>query len=332
MQTLEFTDALTAIVKGLRAEEIVTTIQAWFGTQFPQNQPPALPDPQKDTFSELLLSSRSGFDQLSAQPTTGKILTGLGVKDFYDPGRMRQLIIGVSNAPTVAQVRALPDVHAYFEKFRSLIRLAATCHELLEKEKVGEIKPTEGIVRIEIINYADEDGISPKRLSTFVETISDLHGDIAIVLGISSDPLTFSYFDSGSDLLVGVKCGKAIAETLNTLLRQVWDKFRFWRYDTFEKRMASISKGLDVVDRIHESVQKGAVTKEEGDILKVKIFQKVDILIGIGATVPLGESATLDQKQLLTEMRNTKLLGSGEPPEAEAQSGPAAPDSVDSPS
>jgi hypothetical protein len=30
----------------------------------------------KDTFSELLLSSRSGFDQLSTRPTTGKILAG----------------------------------------------------------------------------------------------------------------------------------------------------------------------------------------------------------------------------------------------------------------
>ncbi len=328
MQTLEFTDALAEIVKALRAEEIVGVIQGWFGVQFAANQPPALPEQSKDTFSELLLSSRSGFDQLSTRPTTGRILAGLGVKDFYEPGRMRQLIIGVSSSPNYALVRALPDVHAYFEKFRSLIRLATTCRELLEKEKVGELKPSEGMVRVEIINYADEDGISPKRLATFVETISDLHRDVAIVLGVPSDSLTFQYFDSGSDLLVGVKCGKEIAETLNTLLRQVWEKFRFWRYDTFEKRMESISKGLDIVDRIHESVQKGAVTEEEGNILKVKIFQKVDIMIGIGATAPLGESATLDQKQMLTEMRNTKLLGSGEPPEVVAQSGPASPDTA----
>ncbi len=155
----------------------------------------------------------------------------------------------------------------------------------------------------------------------------NLNGYAVDVLGIPSDALTFTYFDSGSDLLVGLKCGREIAETLNTLLKQVWEKFRFWRYDTFEKRMASISKGLDIVDRIHESVQKGAVTEEEGNILKVKIFQKVYVMIGIGATVPLGESATLDQKQMLTEMRNTKLLGSGESPEVVAQSGLASPDS-----
>ncbi len=110
---------------------------------------------------------------------------------------------------------------------------------------------------VEIIAYADEDGISAKRLATFVETNLGLARDIAIVLGIPSDVLTFKYFDSESDLLVGIKCGKEIAETLNTLLRQVWEKFRFWRYDTFEKKMESISKGLEVVDRIHESVQKG---------------------------------------------------------------------------
>jgi hypothetical protein len=239
---------------------------------------------------------------------------------------MRQLIISVSNAANIAQVRALPEVHAYFEKFRSLIRLAATCRDLLEKEKVGVLKPTEGIVQVELIIYADEDGISPKRLGTFVETMSDLHRDVAIVLGIASDTLTFKYFDSGSDVLFGIKCTKEIAETLNTLLRQVWDKLRFWKYDTFDKRMESVSKGLDVVDKIHQSVEKRSLTEEEGNILKVKIFQKVDIMIGIGATVPLGESATVDQKQLLTEMRNTKLLGSGESVEAVAQTGPASSD------
>jgi hypothetical protein len=44
------------------------------------------------------------------------------------------------------------------------------------------------------------------------------------------------------------------------------------------------------------------------NVLQNQIFKQVDILIGIGATVPLGEAATVDQKQLLTEMRNTKLL------------------------
>jgi hypothetical protein len=79
MQTLEFTDALTEIVKGLRAEDIVTTIQGWFGMQFVPNQPPALPDQFKDAFSELLLSSRSGFDRLSTRSATGRILAGPGV-------------------------------------------------------------------------------------------------------------------------------------------------------------------------------------------------------------------------------------------------------------
>jgi hypothetical protein len=76
MQTLEFTDALTEIVKALRAEEIVKMIQGWFAAQFAPNQPPALADQTKDSLSELLLSSRSGFDQLSTRPTTSKILVG----------------------------------------------------------------------------------------------------------------------------------------------------------------------------------------------------------------------------------------------------------------
>jgi hypothetical protein len=319
MQTLEFTEALLEIVGKLRVQEIAGTIQNWLAAQYQPNQPPAITDQQKDAFSELLLSSRSGFDELRVRPTTAKILNGLEVKDFYQPNRIRQLIVKLSGIQNVDQAKGLPDVHAYYEKFQSLLRFAATCRDLLEKEKVGVVGPTEGIVQIELINYADEDGISPKRLATFAGTISDLHRDVAIVLGVASDTLTFRYFDSGSDLLTGLKCSKDIADTLNTLLKQVWEKLRFWRFDTFDKRMDSISKGLDIVDKIHESVEKGSVTQEEGNILKVKIFQKVDVLIGIGATVPLGEAATVDQKQLLTEMRNTKLLGSGEPTDIAAQ-------------
>jgi hypothetical protein len=183
MQTLEFTRALREIVKELRADEIVTTIQGWFQTQFAPQQPPPLIDQVKDSFSELLLSSRSGYDRLSTQPATGRILVGLGVKDFYDPGRIRQLIHSLSGAGNLAQVRALPEIHAYLEKFRSVSRLATTCGDLLEKEKVGTVEPTEGILQLEVINYADEDGISPKRLGMFVSTISDLHRDAAIVLG-----------------------------------------------------------------------------------------------------------------------------------------------------
>src|SRR5260370_24568063 len=112
MQTLEFTEALTEIVKGMRAEEIVATIQGWLAVQFAPNQPPMLTDQSKDSFSELFLSSRSGFDQLSTRPTTSSILAGLGVKDFYEPGRMRQCVMVISNSPNYLQLRGLPDVHA----------------------------------------------------------------------------------------------------------------------------------------------------------------------------------------------------------------------------
>jgi hypothetical protein len=316
MQTLEFTRALKEIAAELRTKQIVDTIQSWLATQFAPNSPPPLTEPVKDSFSELLISSRSAYDRLSALPTTRKILGGLEVKEFYDPGRMRQLIHSLSTAQNLGQVKALPEVHAYLEKFKSLQRFAATCDQLLEAEKIGTLAPNEGIVQVELITYADEDGLSPLRLEKFIPAIVELHTDLAIVLGVPNNTLTFKYFDSGSGLLMGIQCAKEIAEALNTLLTQWWDKIRFWRFDTFEKRMEAISSGLAVAETVHEAVNKGTITEEEGRNLKLRILRRVDDLVGLGATVPLGDNATVDQKQLLTEMRNTKLLVSGEPTES----------------
>jgi hypothetical protein len=315
MQTLEFTRALKEIAKELKAAEIVDTVQKWL--QATSGQPNSLTDQDKDGLQELLLTSRSGYDRLEVREATGKILRGLGIKEFYDAGRIRQLMMSLSNLSQLQQVRGVPDVQAYLERFKSLQRLSTTCEQLLETEKIGTVAPSEGIVEVELITYADEDGLSPLRLEKFIPAIVELHTNLAIVLAVPPGTLTFKYFDSGSGVVMGIQCAKEIAGALNTLLTQWWDKIRFWRYDTFEKRMEAISSGLTVAETVHEAVNKGTITEEEGRNLKLRILRRVDDLVGLGATIPLGDKATVDQKQLLTEMRNTKLLVSGEPAEGE---------------
>ena len=90
---------------------------------------------------------------------------------------------------------------------------------------------------------------------------------------------------------------------------------RFWRFDTYDKRIEAVAKTLTVVEMVRQKVDTKAITVEEGENLKVRILQELEKLTSIGATIPLGDSATIDQRQLLTEMRNTKLLGSGSPTE-----------------
>ena len=225
------------------------------------------------------------------------------------------MITNLSNTVQIQQMHGSPPSLALFIKFVELLRsfkkMETTCTTLLDQEKIGTIPATDGIVEIELIEYADETGISPPRLRSFLSNIIELHTALTILYGVPTDQLTFKYFDSGSGVLIGIQCAKVIAETINTVLTEWWTKIRFWRFDTFDKRMEAISKGLKTADEIHTAVEKGTIDAETGRNLNVRIFRHVDNLVGIGATVPLPKEATIDQRQLLTEMRNTKLLSDG---------------------
>jgi hypothetical protein len=321
MKALDFVEGLKEIVDGMEVDQLLALAQRWLAgathnppvpNQLHPGQQP-LSDQDKNLFSELVFKSHAGYFSLLRTETTRKILEGLNVKDFYEPSLLRVLVANMSPFSQLGQLRQMPELFSFFEKLKSLRAVYTTSKNLLEEEKVGTVDPANGIVELEIIEYADEEGVSAKRMTVFVSTVTELHMSLAIVLGTPTDALTFKYLDSGSSFIVALQCLKSIAETLNTLLNQWWDKFRFWRFDTFEKRMAAIEEGLTVADTVRQAIEKGTITQEEGTNLKLRILRGVDNLIGIGATVPLKESATVDQRQLLTEMRNTKLLGAGEP-------------------
>src|SRR5262249_34522687 len=103
--------------------------------------------------------------------------------------------------------------------------------------------------------------------------------------------------------------------SMSKLVKEWFETLRFWRFHTYEKKMEVLDKTLTIVGTLQQRVESNAITSEEAGILKARTFQELEKLTGIGATVPLRECATIDQKQLLTEMRNTKLLSSGQEPD-----------------
>jgi len=310
MQTLEFTRALKEVVSELKIAELVAILNTWLMSNTSGSNPP-LSEPDKDRFSDLIFSSRSGYDRLSAVEATAKILKGLDAQDFYEPSRLRRLISSLTGINNIAQLRASAEMYAFFEKFRSLQKLTETCTNLLENERIGTIAPTAGIVELELTDY-DGMGIEPERLKVFAVTVRNLHSNLALLFKIEGDQLRFKYFDSGSNMRAGVECAKEIAATIGTLLLQYWDKIMFHKYETFERRIDAASKGLAFIETVREKIDKKVITEEVGKNLTHRVLKEVDNLIGIGATVPLTEVA-VDQRELLLERRNVKLLESGQP-------------------
>jgi hypothetical protein len=310
MLALEFARDISRIRNELKINDLVALIFPWVNPATPVQ----IDEAQKNRLSQLLFASSSAYERLMMLPDTRKLLESMSIGEFYEPFRLRTMLSTISAITTSQQLTSAPLLApfiTFLEQFRAFQKMDNAANSLLAKEKIGQVNPSEQVLELELIEYADETGISPQRIQIFVSSVTQLHKNLTIIHGIRSDRLTFKYFDSGSSFLVGIQGAKAVIESLSVLLNQWWERIRFWRYDTYEKKISSVSKSLTIIGEIHEAVEKKTITAEEGEILKVGIFREVDKLTGIGAMVPLDAQAQVDQRQLLTEMRNTKLLGDG---------------------
>ena len=88
----------------------------------------------------------------------------------------------------------------------------------------------------------------------------------------------------------------------------MWDRIRFRDQDTFERDIQAISKGLEFLEKTKQSVDSHAITQEEADNLKARVFRGVNDLIGLGVTLPLKGETAAEERKRLTERRSTKLL------------------------
>src|ERR1035441_4925981 len=313
MQSLEFTRGLQEIVKELKIRDLTALLQRWLKENVIN-----MDEQNKDCFASLLFDSHAGYDRLFSVEATRKILLGLSVQELYESSRMRRLLYLVSNAPQTTNIRT-PEMYDFFETLRSFLKMETTSTNLLETEKVGRVEPSNGILELQLIDY-DGSGIEPARLLRVISVLTRLHMNLARVLGVQDSKLRLKYFDSGSDVMMAVEGAKAVIESMGNLFLQFWDKVKFRHHDTFERDIEALSKGLEFVAKVHEAVENQAITEEEAKILKTRVFREVDQLIGLGVTLPLRNS-TVDQRQLLIEKRDTKLLGTGMQSENEDDNG-----------
>src|SRR5438445_5463515 len=281
MQTLEFTRALNLIVEKLKARELIRVWEPLIDTRADG----VIAEEVKNRFSTLIFSSNAGYARLLDLAPTRKILEKLNIAQVYEPARLGTIIAAISSSAQLQQIWGNGYSYAAFysltEQLWSLVRMELACRSLLEEEKKGKIDPGMGLLELELIEYSDEVGICPKRLEIFVASITELHTDLMLVHGLEGDRLTFKYFDSGSGFLVAIAAAKTIIDSMNALLSQWWDKMRFWRYDTFDKKMEAISKSLTIVETVHEAVVKGLIPAETRENLKLRILREANKLTEI---------------------------------------------------
>jgi hypothetical protein len=310
MRALNFVDALERIVAEMKVRELITLLQPWLVPAGNAQVQPA----QREQFTRLVFESHSGYERLLQADGTRNVLNALNAGEIYEPGRMAMMINTVSAASTAQNIWSNSTVFVQFYAFLALLRsletMRQTSNKFLKKEKIGTVPNDEGILEIELIDY-DGAGIEPKRLELLVQTLIDLHTNLAMLHNVEGDSFRFQYFDSGSSLLLGLKAAKPIIDELNTILTQWWEKIRFRHFDTFDKKVEAVAKGLTISHSIDAAINSKVIDEETGRNLKRRILADVNELIGIGASLPLKTEASVDESKLLAGMKSTKLLESG---------------------
>ena len=318
MQTLEFTRAVREITAATKVNELISLLSGWLyiapnlNTQQMQQQAQAgVGDSDKDRFQSLVLDSHAGYDSALKNEATKKVVEGMGIGELYEPGRMRRMLVNVSNASQVAMIRQNAEIYAFYGSLTSLQRMEHTCTKLLEQEKFGSTRSSDGVIALQMVDY-DEGSVDPARLARVASVLVSLHTNLARLLDVKDDKLAIKYLDSGSDFILGLQGAKAIIDAIGPLFLQFWNKLMFRRQESFERDIEALSKGLEFMGKTKEAVDKGVLTEEEGKNLRARVFRGVDELIGLGVSLPLKDSTLIDQRQLLIERRSVKLLGSGQ--------------------
>jgi hypothetical protein len=314
MQTLKFTRAMGRIVTELKAVDLVGFLEPFLV----RGQAVPITQDHRNAFSGLLFESRVGFAELMKDEDAAKILQALAIGELYSPARLGKLLATFNTQGSAQSIWGNPDNFADFFGFvdmlSRLLKLSGACSELLDREKVGPPEADTEIVEVELVDY-DGSGIEVERVSQLFASLNVIHLSVARVLGMSDAHLKVLFLDSGTNFLIGLRISKAVGETLGKLLKEFWDKVKYRKFDEFDRKIESLSKGLSFSETVQLQIEKKIIDEETGNILKYRVLSEMTTLVGIGAMPPPDKTyERIDERKLLSEKRGVKLLGTGETP------------------
>jgi hypothetical protein len=299
------------IVEELKASELIPFI----GSLVARGGNSGITDQMRDTFSTLVMASRVGFSRLNENPSTKIVMDSLKITELYAPERLGRLIRFLGAVPSTNNLQANADLFAEFYTFYAglswLAQIKNASVELLEAGKLASVSSENPVLELRLLDY-DNTGVAVERLRQFFASMHELHTQLTILLKIGDSHLQVIYFDSGTDVYAGFQCAKAALDIMRGLFSEFWEKFKYSSLRDFDRKIDSLSKGLSFVGAVKEQVDKGAVDEETARNLTHRVLSEMTTLVGIGASLPPEDNLqTVDQRQVLIEMRGAKLLGTG---------------------
>lgn len=321
MQSLKFVRALQNITKELKSKELVEFLEPFVN---PTSTNVAVSQGHKDEFATLLFASRVGFTELSKDSDASKIIASLKIDAVYDPSRLFKLIALLNAVPStqvvVGNAELFSAFYSFYKSLSSIVDFAAVSSELLEQERVRVPNDGDEILEVSVLDY-DETGVRAERVEATVSGLIALHTHFARILGFKDATLKIAYVDSGSDIILGLATTAVIIRALRTLFNEYWEKVKYQRYAELDRTLESAEKVLSFNAKLQEQVAAKVLDQDAANILQERILSEMAKLIGNGTSLPLETIPELvDQRKLLTDKRDTKLLGAGDTPTKQTQS------------
>lgn len=317
MQTLQFARGLQRVVTELKAKAIILFLQPLVIPGSNQN----ITSGQKDAFGTLMVQSIEGLANLKSDPITRQIVEILKLPEVYAAPRIGKIWSLLNNATQAANLwsnqESTGELFRFLGMLQCLDNLASGTATLLEAERLSKRPPDTHIVEFEIVDDSAS-GVDAERVKRFFEILIELHSQLAHFLNENKGSFRVAYLDSGS-AVVGAAVTVGIAERLKTLITEVWKAIKYEPFDTFDRKLESVTKALTITKEIDAQVQSGALKENDAKALTLQIVGQAVELIKIGAIIPAPNEADDREQRKLLEERRIKLLGSGESPAVGAQ-------------
>jgi hypothetical protein len=313
MQAIKFARALEEISRQLKAQELIGFLRPYMRPE--GANAPVTPE-DKTRFNTLLFDSRAGFTELSRNEETRSLLEAFQLVEVYDSGRLSNLIALLAGVPATHNVIANLETYKIFlrlfEPLSSIVNFATVAAKFLVVDKVHP--PTEGdeVLELLILDY-DGTGVLAERVQQSLTSLIELHTHLSRILGVTDSVLKITYTDSGTDLVLGLAAAAAVIGALRLLFNEYWEKVKFRQFSEFDRGMQSFDKGLTINRKLHEQVDAKSLTEEEANVLRQRLLSDLGKLIGNGTMIPADNTVNVmaDERKLLTNVRDTKLLGAG---------------------
>jgi len=309
VQTVEFNERLTNIFKSLQLDFLLDQLKTVI-----HGTPINLPNSSvRNGFAGLVFNTKANLQALSTDLQNKEIISALGLEKVFESKPLGEMITAVNSSNDTNAIRSNSHYYHIFAELYialdNLKRFEETVNKFLIVPKISVDNKEESALEFEIIDVGR--GITMDRFEAVLKSIHSLHDTMARALEINGR-LAIAFLDSGSNSIVSIKSDGRIIDALRKLVTEVWDRIRFGKYDTLERKLEAAEAGLKFVQFVDEKEKVGALNPATAAQLKHQAVSEVIGLFGNGTSLrEIQTQTTLDNRSLLLDKFDVKLIEAG---------------------